>query len=234
MNKCFKSIVIILLCCVLINACSHKSGHKRQNNKKETIEQNSSDKLKSLRKKSNGSNKRLDGSEIFEKCNSAVFMIIGSNVQGSGFFLSKDGLAISNYHVIKELYSGNDVVVLSNGDRYSIIEVIKYSESYDYAVFTTTCKHTNYLNMTRISPKVGDKVFTIGSPRGLQNTLSSGEISQIRDKYIMQINTPIDHGSSGGALINEYGDVIGITTAGFEQSNANLNFAIKIDVIEEH
>ena len=64
------------------------------------------------------------------------------------------------------------------------------------------------------NPKDGEKVYTIGSPLGLENTFSSGEISQLREDNLIQINAPIDHGSSGGALINEYGEVIGITTAG--------------------
>ena len=84
------------------------------------------------------------------------------------------------------------------------------------------------------NPKVGEKVYTIGSPLGLENTFSSGEISQLREDNLIQINAPIDHGSSGGALINEYGEVIGITTAGIESSGANLNFAVDIDVVRPY
>jgi serine protease Do len=82
--------------------------------------------------------------------------------------------------------------------------------------------------------EVGEKVYTIGSPLGLENTFSSGEISQLREDNLIQINAPIDHGSSGGALINEYGEVIGITTAGIESSGANLNFAVDIDVVRPY
>jgi len=66
----------------------------------------------------------------------------------------------------------------------------------------------------------------------LDNTFSSGEISQIRpnEDYQIQISVPIDHGSSGGALINQYGEAIGITSAGLgEYSSANLNFAVDIE-----
>lgn len=81
---------------------------------------------------------------------------------------------------------------------------------------------------------VGEKVYAIGSPRGLENTFSSGEISQWRSKYIMQTNVLIDHGSSGGPLINEYGNVVGITSGTFaDGSQANLNYAWSIDVIKK-
>ena len=49
---------------------------------------------------------------------------------------------------------------------------------------------------------------------------------------MIQISVPIDHGSSGGALINEYGEVIGITSGGFDDSGANLNFAVNINVVK--
>ena len=80
-----------------------------------------------------------------------------------------------------------------------------------------------------VSP--GVPVYTIGSPRGLENTFSSGEISQIRDDNYIQISCPIDHGSSGGVLINAYGEAIGITTGGHDESGANLNFAKNIKVL---
>ena len=83
-------------------------------------------------------------------------------------------------------------------------------------------------------PSVGDKAYAIGSPRGLDNTLSDGMISQIRENDYLQISVPIDHGSSGGALLNEYGEVIGITSGGLDDSGANLNYAISIDVVKRH
>ncbi len=76
----------------------------------------------------------------------------------------------------------------------------------------------------------------ISSPRGLDNTFSSGEISQIRGngRELLQISAPIDHGSSGGVLLNTRGEAIGITTAGLDDSGANLNFAINIDLIKPY
>lgn len=94
---------------------------------------------------------------------------------------------------------------------------------------------TPFIPIAKQKPSVGDKVYAIGSPRGLENTFSSGEVSQWRDTNLMQINALIDHGSSGGALINEYGEVVGVTSGTFyDGSQANLNYAWSIDVIKPY
>ena len=112
----------------------------------------------------------------------------------------------------------------------------RYDEVNDFIIFTVNGAGSSfkYLQLAREYPQVGDKVYAIGSPRGLENTFSSGEISQLRDNNILQISAPIDHGSSGGALFNEYGEVIGITSAGFDDSGANLNFAVSTDLIKKY
>ena len=114
-----------------------------------------------------------------------------------------------------------------------IVTMIKRNR--DFIIFKVNCDDTNYIPIATNKPKVGEKVFAIGSPRGLENTFSSGEVSQWRDQNLMQISALIDHGSSGGALINEYGEVIGITSGTFyDGSQANLNYAWSIDVIKSY
>lgn len=159
-----------------------------------------------------------------------------SGFQGSGFFISGNGIAVSNYHVFKGTTKGLENIKLSDGSTYKVNEVIDYNEEEDYILFRVGVGNypMNYIPLCTTPPKVGEKVYAIGSPRGLENTFSSGEISQIRDKNVLQISVPIDHGSSGGALINSYGEVIGITTAGRDDSGANLNFAMSIKVIDKH
>ena len=78
--------------------------------------------------------------------------------------------------------------------------------------------------------QIGEAVVAIGSPLGLQNTVSTGIISARRDGYL-QTTAPISHGSSGGALFNMTGQVIGITSAGMEEG-ANLGFAIPINEVK--
>lgn len=95
----------------------------------------------------------------------------------------------------------------------------------------------NYIPVAKELARVGQKVYAVGSPRGFENTFSSGEISQIRkvdDGFLYQISVPIDHGSSGGVLLNGYGEAIGITSGGFDDSGANLNFAVDIHVIDKY
>lgn len=176
----------------------------------------------------------LEPTEIFKKYNSAVFMIYTTDglgvFQGSGFFISENGVAVSNCHVFKGTAVGSEVIKLSDGRQCKISEVIAKSESEDYILFRIK-GHFVHIPVSHRKNNVGEKVYTIGSPRGLENTFSSGEISQIRDDNYIQISCPIDHGSSGGVLINAYGEAIGITTGGHDESGANLNFAKNIKVL---
>lgn len=182
----------------------------------------------------------LSPAEIFKRYSSAVFKIHTSNgfqgSQGSGFFISNDGIAVSNYHVFQGTYVGYEEIILSNGKRYKISNVYHKDEHNDFIIFKVgISQKVNYIKIADVIPAIGEKVYTIGSPRGLDNTFSSGEISQIRDNgKILQISAPIDHGSSGGVLLNSYGEAIGITSAGYDNSGANLNFAININIIKPY
>ena len=183
---------------------------------------------------------KLSGQEIFKKCNSAVFMIFTSTglqaFQGSGFFVSPNGLAISNYHVFEGTGMGLEVIKTSDNQRYKVDQIILKDKTNDVMVFTVKSApetRFNYIPVSSHTPQIGEKVYALGSPRGLENTFSSGEISQFRENgNVIQISVPIDHGSSGGALLNEYGEAIGITSGGYDDSIANLNFAVNIDVVK--
>ncbi|MCM1078076.1 MAG: serine protease [Bacteroidales bacterium] len=240
------SLLITIISMALLCSCAHKSGHRKP------------DGLSAVRKQarhSSGSGKRstdvpvgnnnddsdrLDGSKIFAKYNTAVFMVYTSDgyntYQGSGFFINGDGLAVSNYHVFKGTGIGNECIKLSGSKNiYKVAEIIHRSEDEDFIIFRVGITGTSFIPVARQKPKVGEKVYAIGSPKGLENTFSSGEVSQWRDTNLMQISALIDHGSSGGALINEYGEVVGITSGTFyEGSQANLNYAWSIDVIKPY
>ena len=187
-----------------------------------------------------GGNKILSGQEIFKRYSPAVFMVYTSTgyqyFQGSGFFVSSDGIAVSNYHVFEGTSVGAEVIVLSDGTRLKLDEVITKDKDNDLIVFKVASNRNNFsfIPVSRRQVQVGDKAYAIGSPQGLENTFSSGEISQLRGNNVIQISVPIDHGSSGGALINEYGEVIGVTSGGYDTSGANLNFAVSVDPIREY
>lgn len=232
----------------LLSSCAHKSGHNPQR-LKSSIGGKARDKAQTNEQKSivdvvisdqHGKKNKLDGPQIFSKFNTAVFMVFTSDgyngYQGSGFFINPNGLAVSNYHVFQGTQIGAEHIKLANSDTdYKVKEVIFCSEDEDFILFSVDVPSTNFIPIARYKPQVGEKVFAIGSPLGLENTFSSGEISQWRDKDLMQISALIDHGSSGGALINEYGEVVGITSGTFaDGSQANLNYAWSIDVIKPH
>lgn len=237
----------MLLLCLFVS-CAHKSGHKKQNQqmaseRHEVISRSSDDdesSNKDLSVEYGDADEVLDGKTIFRKYGNAVFMVFttdGSNTyQGSGFFINSHGLAVSNYHVFKGTAIGAEQIKLVGSDMaYKVTQVVKSEENEDFIIFFVNVDDTPYIPVAKQKPSVGDKVYAIGSPRGLENTFSSGEVSQWRDKNLMQINALIDHGSSGGALINEYGEVVGVTSGTFyDGSQANLNYAWSIDVIKPY
>lgn len=177
----------------------------------------------------------LSAEQISAKCASAVFYIdvYGLNGafagSGSGFFISADGLAVTNFHVAAN--SSLLVITTHDGEKYSDITIIDADEANDLALLKIAGGPFPYMELDDASVlKQGQKVYAIGSPRGLDNTMSTGIISnpvRILDgtSYI-QISVPIAPGSSGGALIDEYGKVIGVTSAGFANSTGDLNLAI--------
>ena len=240
-----KNNILLLLLVVSLVSCAHKSGHKEQMSRKLINERNILERTTKTTTKpvitiKKGNSNALDGAEIFKRYNSAVFMVFTSdglnNYQGSGFFIDSEGLAVSNYHVFKGTNIGGENIKLAGNDNlYKVSEVIQSSEQGDFILFRVNCSKTNFIPIAGKKPSVGEKVFAIGSPRGLENTFSSGEVSQWRDNNLMQISALIDHGSSGGALINEYGQVVGITSGSFyDGSQANLNYAWSIDVIKPY
>ena len=182
----------------------------------------------------------LSGAEIFKRYGSAVFMIFTSdgahNYQGSGFFIGKDGLAVSNYHVFKGTGIGAEAIKMPNDDKaYKVTKIYQRSDDEDFIIFRVGYDNDTYIPIASKRPEIGQRVFAIGSPRGLENTFSSGEVSQWRGKNLMQISALIDHGSSGGALINEYGEAVGITSGSFaDGSQANLNYAWSIEVVKPY
>lgn len=181
----------------------------------------------------------LDAQKIYEKCSQSVFCIEIYDIRGdaiglgSGFFISESGLAATNYHVIDGAMSAK--VMLTNGEIYDVSGVVDFDTELDFAIIKVNGTGFTPLKLGNSSSiKGGESVFAIGNPEGLTNTISDGIISNPCRKDLndmIQISVPISHGSSGGALINTAGEVIGITTA-FLASGQNLNFAVPINFIK--
>lgn len=184
---------------------------------------------------------KMTATEIYSKYSSAVFRVYAGKSpsvvsQGSAFFITPT-LAVSNYHVFRGAYIENIQLHLVDGTVLYVDEVIENSEDSDYVVFRVKdYKGKIYIpiELDMNSIQVGQTCYAIGSPRDYENTFSQGLISQtkyLKTEHFIQTNAPIDHGSSGGVLLNEYGKAIGITSGGRDDSGANLNFARSIDVL---
>ena len=154
---------------------------------------------------------------------------------GSGIILESNGKIITNYHVVKGGF--NVKAQLSDGRIFQLDEIYYKDTVRDIFIFGVNATGLPVVNIGDSSLiNTGDKIYTIGSPRGLENTISDGLISSksriIDGKTFIQISAPISHGSSGGALVNEYGKIIGITTSGIDDSQ-NLNFCIPINDVKQ-
>jgi len=179
----------------------------------------------------------LSAKDIYAKCSPGVFYIetydsdsklLGT---GSGFFITEDGKAITNYHVIEG--ASYVKIVTSDGRVLWADSLLGASTSKDMAILQIPGDGFNYLKIGDASKvEGGQTIYAIGSPLGLENTISQGIISNpkrsIDGQTFFQISAPISPGSSGGSLINEYGEVIGITTGGFINGQ-NLNLAVPIN-----
>lgn len=236
--------LLFIICCNIAFVGCRKAADRGRNvhvrtetPKKDNKHVRNKKKTESVKK----SDTPLSGSEIFKRYENAVFMVFTSdgtnNYQGSGFFIGKDGLAVSNYHVFEGTTIGKENIKLANNNEalYKLKDIVYKSKEQDFIIFHIDYNNSIYVPIAESKPKIGEKVYAIGSPRGLENTFSSGEISQWRAENLMQISALIDHGSSGGALINEYGEVVGITSGSFaDGSQANLNYAWSIDVVKPY
>jgi serine protease Do len=183
------------------------------------------------------SNKDLSSGEVYEASKKAVVTIhvtdtAFNTVQGSGFFINANGVAVSNYHVFKDYAEG--YVETFDGNSYKIEKILKSDPARDWVIFKLVpqSKTFNYLTLHNGIAAIGDKCFAIGSPKSFKLTISEGIISQMReDNEVIQTTTPFTHGSSGGPLFNGKGKVIGITTA-IVHGEGNLNFAVNINVLK--
>jgi S1-C subfamily serine protease len=184
--------------------------------------------------------REVSAEDIFKLASPSVALIEVFNESGerigtaSGFVASKDGAVITNYHVIRGAYSAN--AHFQDGSTRSVEGVIGHDPYRDVAVVKVSDVGAKPLTLGDSEHlQVGDKVIAIGSPLALQNTVSDGLVSGIRNG-IIQTSTPISPGSSGGPFFNTHGEVVGIAVAtatfkGPENMNLaeNVNFAVPIN-----
>lgn len=181
---------------------------------------------------------RKDIPTIAKAANGAVVSIVMSDkdgnpiAQGSGFLVSRDGLIVTNYHVIAE--GSSALVKLPDGAFYVVDGVLAFDKARDVAIIKAHGENFRRLALGDSDHvEVGQEVVAIGNPLSLESTVSNGIVSGIRtDEELggkfLQVTTPISPGSSGGPLFNMEGEVVGITTM-YIKGGENLNFAIPVD-----
>jgi hypothetical protein len=153
---------------------------------------------------------------------------------GSGFIL-KAGIVVTNFHVIEGAASG---IAKRLGDlsNHRIVGVVAKDSFRDLAILAVDGSMDGGVDLSqRQIPEIGETVYAIGNPGGLEGTFSSGMVSALRELNglkLLQITAPISPGSSGGPIANEDGEVIGVAVATFK-GGQNLNFAIPVDYVAE-
>lgn len=179
-------------------------------------------------------------SEIANRVSPSVVYIEASDsngipiTSGSGFILDSTGKIATNYHVVKGAYSAK--VKTHAGTWYDVSKVFAVDSTQDLALIKIDATNLYPVSLGD-SDKIGtgDKIYTIGNPLGLSDTMSDGIISSksrvVDGVSYIQISAPLSSGSSGGVLLNEQAEVIGITTTGMTDGQ-NLNFAIPINLLK--
>jgi serine protease Do len=159
--------------------------------------------------------------------------------QGSGFFISADGYAVTNNHVVQNAAS---VTLVTDDGRSIDAKVVGTDPKTDLALLKVNEGGTYpYVRIAGKAPRVGDWVVAIGNPFGLGGTVTSGIVSA-RGRDIgagpyddfLQIDAPINKGNSGGPTFNLLGEVVGVNTAIFSPSGGSvgLAFAIPADTVQ--
>ena len=149
---------------------------------------------------------------------------------GSGFVVSQNGLIVTNFHVLESAYDAEVKI----GDKiFREVYFVKGVPDLDIAIIKVNATELTPLPIGNSDTLIdGQFVVALGNPIGLERSVSSGIISALRSQgtlRFIQITAPVSPGSSGGPILNEYGEVIGITTLASLFMAQNINFAIPIN-----
>jgi serine protease Do len=152
--------------------------------------------------------------------------------QGSGFFISTDGYAVTNNHVVDKAES---VQVTTDDGKSHNAKVIGTDPRTDLALIKVDGGPFPYVKLSDKTPRIGDWVLAVGNPFGLGGTVTAGIVSargrdigaSAYDDFI-QIDAPVNKGNSGGPTFDTEGNVIGVNTAIFSPSGGSVGIAFAI------
>lgn len=191
--------------------------------------------------------------EVFERANTGVVLIMGDDGFGSGALISSQGYILTNWHVVEG--AENLEVALHHeydlGDDFQEYffeaKVIKVDSEKDLALIKiiNPPKDLNVLRISQVIPPIGSQVHAIGHPNTEFWSYTTGYISQMKNQHewsyedggidhvatVYLTQTPIDEGNSGGPLLNEHGNIIGINTFGSKEASFQNYSVSAIEII---
>jgi len=177
---------------------------------------------------------KFNAEEIFEKTKPNIVTIESENGSGSGVFVSDNGIIATNRHVVGK----EKKVIIRLSDSNEIDgKVIRSFNPPDLAfIKVNMSKHTKAYCRLNHQSKEGQIVFAMGSPLALHNSITDGIVSSVgrllgKQKYI-QHNAAINEGNSGGPLLNEQGEVVGLNTLSRKEAQG-IYFAIHAKIVNE-
>jgi serine protease Do len=184
-----------------------------------------------------------DVSSLVKQIGEAVVQVRTPEGLGSGFFINADGYLITNFHVIEgeteisvEVYHQKDGQL--QRDTYKKVRIVAINKFHDLALLHIEDKDAPKFKFVTLGSadalSVGDSVFAIGSPLGLERTVTQGIIStktrQLEGELYLQTSTQINPGNSGGPLFNLAGEVVGVTNMKITFGEG-LAFAIPVELV---
>ena len=156
--------------------------------------------------------------------------------QGSGVVLTEEGMVATNYHV----FAGGDKLIVKQKNKIiNQVQILGVDVEQDVMMIKIPPKSFPHCRIGKSGDlKIGQRVYAIGSPQGLENTFTEGIISGIRqldenNQNFLQTTTALSPCSSGGALVNAKGELIGICTMTLSSEGQLLNFAIPVDELDK-
>jgi len=181
----------------------------------------------------------FDTTEIAKKIAPSVVLIKGTtdtgDSLGTGFVVSGDGKIATNLHVIGSLRHAG--VQLASGEKFDSFSVLAFDSRKDIAIIKIPGFDLPFVPLGNSNGvQVGEPVLVVGSPLGLQGSVTTGVVSSIRDDpfgggfKVLQTDATSNPGNSGGPLVNRQSEVIGIITFKI-RGGENINFAIPVNYL---
>ena len=185
-----------------------------------------------------------DVSSLVKQIGEAVVQVRNPSGLGSGFFINADGYLITNFHVIEgetelsvEVYHQKDGQL--DRETYKQVKIIAINKFHDLALLKIEDKDAPKFKFVTLGNSdnlnVGDSVFAIGSPLGLERTVTQGILStktrEFEGELYLQTSTQINPGNSGGPLFNFAGEVVGVTNMKIT-AGEGLGFAIPVELVK--